>query len=109
MDMRKEPEIPFIDVGDDDGDYRNVTRTNDGFGKNSDSSVTSDSETERDTDAELATVLAPNLNPNLRVTKIQLETVSSPTRSLVLEERQCQGSDTLHTNRKTVRRDYTDV
>lgn len=32
MEMKQESEIPFIDTGDDDGDFRNVARTHDGGG-----------------------------------------------------------------------------
>lgn len=113
MEMKQEQDIPFIDNGDDGGDFRNVVRTHDsgGFQPNYDTSESSSEDL--DTDSELAAILAPSLNPNLRVAKIQLESLNtgnSPTNPLVVKDRPCQGSDMLHTTtRTTVRREYTDI
>merc|ERR1712080_775240 len=75
MEIKKEPEIPFIDTGDDDGDFRNVVRTRDDCDSMTQSST--ESESHSDTDSELASVLGHSLNPNLKVAKIQLETLPS--------------------------------
>jgi len=110
-EMKQESEIPFIDTGDDDGDFRNVVRTRDEFDPCSESS-TEESESHSDTDSELAAVLAHSLNPNLKVAKIQLETLPSgnvTASSLDIKERHHQGSNILQTTKKTVRREYTHI
>jgi len=57
------------------------------------------SDSDYDTDSDLARVLAPNLNPNLRVAKIQLEVVPSMSSTLVVSERLCHGSEVISTTR----------
>lgn len=108
LEIQKEMEvdIPFIDHGEDDEDYRRADRSPPQAG----AATTSSSDQDSDSDSELAAALAPCLNPNLRVAKIQLEVVSqTSSSSLVVSERLGQGQETLHINRKTVRRDFADV
>ena len=72
------------------------------------------SDSDYDTDSDLARVLAPNLDPNLRVAKIQLEVrfsletncelntlqvVPSMSSTLVVSERLCHGSEVISTTR----------
>merc|ERR550532_1273244 len=104
----RDDEIPFIDNGEGAEDYTRITRTTDNVSGDSEStSPTSDSD--YDTDSDLARVLAPNLNPNLRVAKIQLEVVPSISSTLVVSERLCHGSEVISTTRKTVRRELSQV
>jgi len=67
------------------------------------------SDSDYDTDSDLARVLGQNLNPNLRVAKIQLEVVPSISSTLVVSERLCHGSEVVSTTRKTVRRELSQV
>ena len=62
--------------------------------------------------SELLTSLS--VDQNLVVEAIQLEEPQEPgpvisSTVLMVTERKCQGSDTIHLRRKTIRREYTDV
>lgn len=62
-------------------------------------------------DMELETVLEENLDLGLRVERIQLETSDrgSSSASLVVNHRECKGTDTVHMSTKTVVKEYRDI
>jgi len=94
-DMKSESEIPFMDDGDNE-DYRQDVRKS--------------ADLDSDTDAAISEVLQGCLDPAQKVEKIQLEIgPSSSSTSLMVSERKCQGTDTIHMSKSTLRRDYTDI
>eukprot|EP00090_Calanus_glacialis_P045002 TRINITY_DN8108_c0_g1_i1.p1 TRINITY_DN8108_c0_g1~~TRINITY_DN8108_c0_g1_i1.p1 ORF type:complete len:109 (-),score=18.58 TRINITY_DN8108_c0_g1_i1:190-516(-) len=63
-----------------------------------------------DTDTAISEALSGCLDPAQKVEKIQLEAgPSSSSTSLMVSERKCHGTDTIHMSKSTVRRDYTDI
>jgi len=94
-DMKSEPEIPFMDDGDNE-DYRQDVRKS--------------ADLDPDMDTAISEVLAGCLDQAQQVEKIQLEIgPSSSSTSLMVSERKCQGTDTIHMSKSTLRRDYTDI
>jgi len=94
-DIKSEPEIPFMDDGDNE-DYRQDVRKS--------------ADLDSDTDTAISEALSGCLDPALRVEKIQLEVgPSSSSTSLMVSERKLQGTDTIHMRKSTMRRDYTDI
>jgi len=94
-DMKSEPEIPFMDDGDNE-DYRQDVRKS--------------TDLDPDMDTAISEVLAGCLDQAQQVEKIQLEIgPSSSSTSLMVSERKCQGTDTIHMSKSTLRRDYTDI
>jgi len=58
----------------------------------------------------ISEVISGHLDPSFMVEKIQLEVAPSvSSTSLMVTERKCQGTDTIHLRKKTIRRDYTDI
>jgi len=63
-----------------------------------------------DTDIAILEALGECLDQHQQVEKIQLEVgPSSSSTALMVSERMCHGTDTIHMSRRTVRRDYTDI
>lgn len=94
-DIKSEPEIPFMD-DDDNEDYRQDVRKS--------------ADLDSDTDTAISEALSGCLDPAQKVEKIQLEAgPSSSSTSLMVSERKCHGTDTIHMSKSTVRRDYTDI
>jgi len=68
------------------------------------------SDLDPDMDTAISEVLAGCLDQAQQVEKIQLEIgPSSSSTSLMVSERKCQGTDTIHMSKSTLRRDYTDI
>jgi len=94
-DMKSETEIPFMDDGDNE-DYRQDVRKS--------------TDLDQDIDTAISEVLAGCLDQAQKVEKIQLEIgPSSSSTSIMVSERKCQGTDTIHMSKSTLRRDYTDI
>jgi len=96
-DIKSEPEIPFMDDGENE-DYRQAVRQS--------------TDQDSDTDTAISEALSGMLDLDQNVEKIQLEagsSSSSSSTSMMVSERKCQGTDTIHMSKSTVRRDYTDV
>jgi len=88
-------EIPFVDEGSDE-DYRDAVRSQD--------------DPDTDLDAAIFDTLKPFVDQEFRVEKIQLEVAASESStSLMVTERRCFGTDTIHLRKKTIRRDYIDI
>ena len=65
---------------------------------------------DQDIDTAISEVLAGCLDQAQKVEKIQLEIgPSSSSTSIMVSERKCQGTDTIHMSKSTLRRDYTDI
>lgn len=94
-DIKSEPEIPFMDDGDNE-DYRQDVRKS--------------ADLDSDTDTAISEALSGCLDQAQKVEKIQLEVgPSASSTSLMVSERKCHGTDTIHMSKSTVRRDYTDI
>jgi len=94
-DIKTDQEIPFMDDGDSD-DYRQAVRKS--------------TDLDSDTDIAILEALGECLDQHQQVEKIQLEVgPSSSSTSLMVSERMCHGTDTIHMSKRTVRRDYTDI
>jgi len=94
-DIKSDTEIPFMDDGDTE-DYRQDVRKS--------------ADLDSDTDNAIIEALSGCLDPAQKVEKIQLEIgPSASSTSLMVSERKCQGTDTIHMSKSTVRRDYTDI